>query len=179
MMSVRPSRSLGMLLGNGLSFTSYIQIVSNQSVDDCIYALRANQGRSAWFGGYKTRMVLPKMKSKQGERRFEIEYYRLHMRTGRTANMAQRLRGMLYPEGGGTRVVAKVQFTSGAVVWFWLAAVMALVSVILLIYTRNIVMIVLIAMAATFMLGTGGMMWLDRFWLKRLLRKSIGDKADR
>jgi hypothetical protein len=108
-------------LGDMFSFTGYVKATSKRSLSDCIYTLRENRSRAGWFGGYNIRLVLPKATKSQSEWRFEIEYYRQSHRSSRSSHMVQRLKGVMYQEGGQTHVVAKVNFTGAALRWLWLA----------------------------------------------------------
>lgn len=175
-MGVGSSRGFGAALSDFLSFAGYVQTTSRRSPNECIASLRSNQGTSVWFGGFQTRVILPKSGAAQNEARFEMEYYRLRRLSSRSSYVVQRLRGVLYQEGGQTHLAAKVHFTAGALLWFWLALALTLVSVGLLLYTRNVVMYALIGLTGSFALAAALVLWLDRYQLVRLVRRSMSDE---
>ena len=159
--------------GDILTFSSYIKATSNKPLNDCVLALRESPRNSVWFGGFNTRLILPKSKTGQTEIRFGIEYYRQRRRSSRSSHMVQQLKGVLYREGGQTHFVGKVNFTISALVWFWLAIVLTLVAIGLLMYTHNVVMFILIGMTGSFLLAMIAVLWLDRYWLVRMIRQSM------
>jgi hypothetical protein len=157
-----------------IAFTSYVTFVTDRSFDDCLLALKEGQGTHTWIGGFNSRLVLPRSAQKPKQTPFEIEYYRQSSRSARSTYMAQLMRGLLYHEKGQTHLVAKVKFTGSMLMWLWLSALLVLVSVGVLLYTRNVVMLGLVGMTSIPLLVLILVMWLDRFWLVRLVRKSMG-----
>jgi len=174
-MSSGSSRGFGAMLSDVFFMAGYVKATSSRPLNDCLFTLRDSPRRSTFFGGYNTRLILPKSKAERKEVPFEIEYYRQSSRSSRSTHMVQRLRGVMYPEGGQTHVVAKVKFTGAALLWLWLAIVLTLVGVGLLIYTGNVVMFVLIGLAGSFLLAMILVLWLDRYWLTRMVRRSMDD----
>lgn len=172
-MTASTTRSSDSKLGDLLGFTGYIQVSTKKSMNDCIYALRSNQGTSVLFGGYNTRISFSKPKGKQTDIPFELEYYRLSAKRGRTSYAVQRMKGLLYQENGQTHFAAKVKFTGSTLMWFWLSILLTVLAVGLLIYTKNIVMWVLIGMTGMFSVAMILVMWLDRYHIKNFVRKCL------
>jgi len=166
-------RSSNNVLGDLLTFAGYVKVSSGQPLADCVLALREQPHQAVWFGGYNTRLLFPKTNA-QNNIPFEIEYYRQRRRSSRSSHMVQRMRGVLFSENGQTHLVAKASFTGAGVLWLWLGILLTLVSVGLLLYTGNIVMWALIGMVGAFTLAMVGVMWLDRYHLTKLVRKSMG-----
>lgn len=175
-MSKQVSSKSANRIGDVLSITSYVQVSSKRSLDDCIFALKSNQGSSLWFGGYRLRFVLAKARGSTHDRAFVIEYFRLRYASSsspRTSYLIQRMKGLLYEENGQTHLVAKVKFTASTLMWLWLAIILTLLSVGLLIFSGNIIMFVLIALTGTFLLSAIFVMWLDRYRLIQVVRRSL------
>jgi hypothetical protein len=174
MMSARSPRSFSAALGDFLSFTGYVQVTSTRPLNECIYALRESRGRVSLLGGFNTRLVLPK-KATGNEWRFEIEYYRQSRRSSRSSHMVQRLQGMMYQEGNQTHVVAKVHFTGAALRWLWLALALTVVSIGLPLYTGKPILFMMLVLTGPWLLAIGLVMWLDRYKLVRLVRRSMSE----
>jgi hypothetical protein len=173
-MSKSPSRSSGSALGDFITFAGYVQATSNKPLPDCILTLREKPRSSSWFGGYNTRLLFPKTKA-QNEVPFEIEYYRQSSRSSRSSHMVQRLKGVMYSENGQTHLVAKVNFTGAGVMWLWLSIAMVLVSFVVPLITGNVIVFMLLMLTAPFMLSMVAVMWLDRYHLTKLVRKSMSE----
>jgi len=174
-MSSGSSRGFGAMLSDVIFMAGYVKATSSRPLNDCLFTLRDSPRRSTFFGGYNTRLILPKSKAERKEVPFEIEYYRQSSRSSRSTHMVQRLRGVMYQEGSQTHVVAKVKFTVSALLWLWLATALTLACVWLLFYTGNIVTFIMIGLTGSFLLAMILVLWLDRYWLTRMVRRSMDD----
>lgn len=178
MMSSGSSRGFGAVLSDMIFFASYVKAASKRSINDCLFALRDRPRSSTFLGGYNIQLILPKSKADRKEVPFEIEYYRQSSRSSRSTHMVQRLRGVMYQEGGQTHMVAKVKFTASALLWLWLATALTLACVWLLFYTGNIVTFIMIGLTGSFLLAMIAVLWLDRYWLTRMVRRSMDDSIN-
>lgn len=176
-MSTRSSDRSKSGIGDVFRFAGYIQVSSDKSMDDCILGIRENQTNAPFMGGYTTRMILPKATQSRKPNQpyhFGMEYYRLSYRSGRPTHAVQQLRGVLYTENNQTHIAAKVQFTGAALRWFWLALMLVLLSIGVWLYTGNVVLIGLVALTGIPLLVLIIVMWLDRYYLRRIIRRGMG-----
>src|SRR5437868_4505935 len=118
-MSAASSKSFSAQLGDFFTFTSYLQLTSNRPLADCVLSLREQPRKAVWFGGYNMKLLLPK-NNNPNRFPFEIQYFRQRRRSSRSGQLAQRLKGTMVNENGETQLLAKVRFTGGAVIGFWL-----------------------------------------------------------
>jgi hypothetical protein len=172
-MTGQPSKKSGQGTGEWFSFPGYLTLQSDKSPQECLLALRERQGASTLFGGYVIRVVLPKNMPSEPPLHFGIEYYHRHQKNGRATYVTQRLRGVLYTENGQTHLDAKVVFTSKAMLYVWLALLLTMVPFILALVTGNVLMLMMLMLPAPFLVAMIAVLYLDRFWFRRYVRRSI------
>lgn len=167
-----------MAVRDWFTFTGYYVVKSGRSRDACLAALRQNQGKDTlgnWgFGGHAIRLVLPRDFASQKQMHFGLEYYRLRYNSGRPTHVVQVMKGVLYEENGQTHVAAKVYFTRAGMMVVWIAVGIVAMSFALLLYNGNPVLWALVAMTGAFLLAVIAILRLDRYWIKRYVRRCMG-----
>lgn len=174
-MSTQTSPRSAIKLSNIFKFATDIKVSTNKPIRDCVLALRESPRSSVWFGGYNIRVSFPKAREGSPDIPFMIEYYRQSGRSSRSSHLAQNLRGIFYRKNNQTYVLARASFTLIEVLGFWIASTLAVVSIALLVFTQHIVALILIAAAACFLLGAGGLLVLNRYWLIRIIRRCMNE----
>ncbi|HEX3051885.1 MAG TPA: hypothetical protein VHP83_14595 [Aggregatilineaceae bacterium] len=150
-------------------FTGYLKLQTSRSPEECLLALRENQGRPGMFGGI-IRVVLPPNQPLH----FEIEYYHRHQKSGRPTYVAQRLQGVLYTETGQTHLAAKLFFTNRALMWVWVALALSIIPLVLAVVTGNVMLLMVLILTAPFLLAMLAVLGMDRYSLRRYVRRCMG-----